>query len=406
MLSNSRKVVVSIRDTDHCKRLADPISKNTYHMEVLLPFSEAQKLDPGNANVRPFSEQKKPFKEMVTTVDEAPETFHLKNRGITYLAQDFDFENKTKELTISIPDIPKTAYEDDSAPIFGIADGGHTWEVIQRTVSRLEELRQKEGWSEPFVRVHFMSGEIVQDAVSDIVEALNTSSQVQAYTLDEYQGKFDELKEALKESGFDITVVAFRENESKEWNIVEIIRRLACFLKERWQEVPPTSMYKSGNKALGLYVNESSCVEFRRLYSVIKEVVTLPEYIQHQLSQGGVTENKKLGNVRGVKVLKKLESRPGTNFPTKHFLDMAALLPMASAFRELLVLRGDRYQWRLSPYDVFPKCAEQLYKVLLSRGSKAKIISHLGSDAEYWGACAQIVMRAQTSLLEEKFTQN
>jgi hypothetical protein len=247
-----------------------------------------------------------------------------------------------------------------------------------------------------------MSGEIVQDAVSDIVEALNTSSQVQAYTLDEYQGKFDELKEALKESGFDISVVAFRENKSKEWNIVEIIRRLACFLKERWQEVPPTSMYKSGNKALGLYVNESSCVEFRRLYSVIKEVVTLPEYIQHELSQGGVTENKKLGNVRGVKVLKKLESRPGTSFPTKHFLDMAALLPMASAFRELLVLRGDRYQWRLSPYDVFPKCAEQLYKVLLSRGSKAKIISHLGSDAEYWGACAQIVMRAQTSLLEEK----
>src|ERR1700730_12065617 len=323
MSSNSRKVVVSIRDTDHCKRLADPVSKNTFHMEVLLPFTEAQKLEPGNANVRPFSEQKRPFKEMVLTVEEAPETFHLKNRGITYLAQDFEFDNKTKELTVSIPDIPKTAYEDDAAPIFGIADGGHTWEVIGRTVSRLEELRQKEGWSEPFVRVHFMSGEIVQDAVSDIVEALNTSSQVLAYTLDEYQGKFDELKEALKESGFDVSLVAFRENESKEWNIVEIIRRLACFLKERWQEVPPTSMYKSGNKALGLYVNESSCVEFRRLYSVIKEVVTLPESIQHQLSQGGVVENKKLGNVRGVKGLKKLESRPGTSFLTKHFLDMA-----------------------------------------------------------------------------------
>jgi hypothetical protein len=406
MSSNSRKVVVSIRDTDHCKRLADPISKSTFHMEVMLPFTEARKLDPGNANVRPFSEQKRPFREMLETVDEAPETFHLKNRGITYLAQDFEFDNKAKELTVSIPDIPKTAYEDETAPIFGIADGGHTWEVIGRTILRLEELQQKNGWSEPFVRVHFMSGETVQDAVGDIVEALNTSSQVQAYTLDEYQGKFDELKEALKDSGFDISLIAFRENESKEWNVVEIIRRLACFLKERWQEVPPTSMYKSGNKALGLYVNESSCVEFRRLYSVIKDVVTLPEYIQHQLSQGGVIENKKLGNVRRVRVLKKSESRPGTSFPTRHFLDMAALLPMASAFRELLVLRGDRYQWRLSPYDVFPKCAEQLYKVLLSRGSKAKIISHLGSDAEYWGACAQIVMRVQTSLLEEKFTQD
>ena len=406
MSVNARKVVVSIRDTDHCKRLADPISKNTYHMEVLLPFTEAQKLDPGNANVRPFSEQKKPFKEMLTTVETAPETFHLKNRGITYLAQDFEFDNKTKELTVSVPDIPKMAYEDDSAPIFGIADGGHTWEVIIRTIGRLEELRQSEGWSEPFVRVHLMSGDVVQDAVSDIVEALNTSSQVQAYTLDEYQGKFDELKEALKASGFDTSLIAFRENESKEWHVVEIIQRLACFLKERWQEVPPTNMYKSKNKALGLYVNEASSVEFRRLYSVINEVVTLPEYIQHQLSQGGVIENKKLGRVRGVKVLKKLESRIGTTFQTKHYLDSAALLPMAAAFRELLVLRGDRYQWRISPYEVFPKCAEQLYKVLLNRGSKAKLISHLGNDAEYWGACAQIIMRAQTSLLEEKFSQN
>jgi hypothetical protein len=406
MSLNSRKVVVSIRDTDHCKRLDDPISKNTFHMEVLLPFTEAYKLDPGNANVRPFSEQKKPFKEMLTTVEQAPETFHLKNRGITYLAQDFEFDNKIKELTVSIPDIPQSAYEDDSAPIFGIADGGHTWEVIQRTIGRLEELRQSEGWTEPFVRVHLMSGEIVQDAVSDIVEALNTSSQVQAYTLDEYQGKFEELKEALKESGFDTSFIAFRENESKEWHVVEIIQRLACFLKERWQEVPPTSMYKSKTKALGLYVNETSSMEFRRLYSVINDVVTLPEYIQHQLSQGGVIENKKLGKVRGVKVLKKLESRLGTTFQTKHNLDSAALLPMAAAFRELLVLRGDRYQWRVSPYEVFPKCAEQLYKVLLNRGSKAKIISHLGTDAEYWGACAQIIMRAQTSLLEEKFAKN
>lgn len=407
MSLNTRKVVVSVRDTDHCKRLADPISKNTFHMEVLLPFSEAHKLDPGNANVRPFSEKKRPFKEMLKTVEGSPETFHLKNRGITYLAEDFEFDNKAKELSISIPDIPKSAYEDDSAPTFGIGDGGHTWEVIERTINRIEEFRQDADWTEPFVRIHLMSGEIVQDAVVEIVDALNTSSQVQAYTLDEYQGKFDELKEALKSAGFDTSVITFRENELKEWHVVEIIQRMACFLKERWQEVPPTSMYKSKTKALDLYANDTSCVEFRRLYSVITDVITLPEYIQHQLSQGGVIENKKLGKMRGVRTIKnkKSEARAGTNFQTKHILDMAALLPMASAFRELLVLRGDRYQWSVSPHEIFPQCAEQLYRVLLSRGSKAKIISHLGTDAEYWGACAQIVMRAQTRLLEERFVQ-
>src|SRR5262249_28125111 len=145
--------------------------------------------------------------------------------------------------------------------------------------------------------------------------------------------------------------------------------------------------------------------EFRRLYHVVSDVVTLPEYIQSQLSQGEGIERMKLGKMRGVKTLKKLSARPGSTFQTRHVLDLAALLPMAAAFRELLVLRGDRYQWRISPYELFPKCAEQLYKALLNRSGKAKIISHLGTDTEYWGACAQIVMRAQTSLLEEKFAQ-
>jgi hypothetical protein len=107
----------------------------------------------------------------------------------------------------------------------------------------------------------------------------------------------------VKESGFDTSVITFRENEGKEWHVVEIIQRLACFLKERWQDVPPTSMYKSKAKALDLFTNETSVLEFRRLYSVIKEVITLPEYIQHQFSLGGVIKKRKLGKVNGVKTL-------------------------------------------------------------------------------------------------------
>ena len=250
----------------------------------------------------------------------------------------------------------------------------------------------------------FMSGERCQVVVEEIVEALNTSSQVQAYTLDEYQGEFDELKAALKESGFDPSLIAFRENENKDWHVVEIIQRLACFLKDRWIEVHPTNMYKSKTKALALYINGQTREEFRRLYGIIKDVITLPEYIQSQLSQGGVIEGVKLGRVRGVKMPKKPETRPGTKYPAKHVMDMAILLPMAAAFRELLVLRGTRYEWQASPYEVFPPCADQLYRILLNRVSKAKIVSYLGTDAEYWGACAQIVLRAQTRLLETKLS--
>jgi hypothetical protein len=38
---------------------------------------------------------------------------------------------------------------------FGIADGGHTFEVIRQTFGRTNELQEREGWSEPFVRAQF-----------------------------------------------------------------------------------------------------------------------------------------------------------------------------------------------------------------------------------------------------------
>jgi AIPR protein len=403
MIIPSKSLRLSVRDNDHCKRLADPISQSIFHLEALLPFSEANKLEPGNANVRPPSEIKRPFREMIETVAESPETFHLKNRGITYLCDRFEFDNSKRTLTVHVPNIEAEQYGDDGVPKFGIADGGHTFRVINNAMQMIDVLRQDPEWVEPFVRVHFLSGEGSQEAsIEGIVEALNTSSQVQQYTLDEYKNEFDELKEALEKAGFDVGLVAFRENEDKEWHVIEIIQRLACFLKDRWQETHPASMYKSKTKALELFTNKSTRGEFSKLFDVIKDVVTLPEYIQSQLSLGGLVETRSFGRLRSVKAQKKPFVRPGTLYQSRHKLDGAALLPMASAFRELLQAKGDRYYWRVPPTEAFPRCAESLYKALLNRGGRLRITSHLGTDMEYWGACAQIVMRTQTSIIEER----
>ena len=397
-----KSVSLSIRDNDHCKRLADPLNRSTFHMEAFLPFSEATKLDRGNANVRPPSEVKKPFKDMLDTVAEDPEKFHLKNRGITYLCEKFELDNANKRLTVHIPKIPQERYQEEGVEKFGIADGGHTFSVIERVIANMADYSQKPEWAEPFVRVHFLAGEGSQDATEGIVEALNTSSQVQQFTLDEYRHEFDELKDALAKSGFDVNQISFRENEEKEWHIVEIIQRMSCFLRERWQETHPASIYKSKGKALDLYTNKATRPEFFRLLDVIYDVVTLPEYIQSQLSQGDLIDKRSLGQLRSVRPLKKVEVRAGTTFPTKHRIDMAAMLPMAAAFRELLQLKGGRYVWRVPKEAAFERCAESLYKALVARSRHIKSTSQLGSDMEYWGTCAQIVMRTQTTMIEER----
>lgn len=396
---SSNVVALALTDNEYCKRLKDPFRNDVFHLEVFLPFTQAVRLPRGNANVRPPNPKKPAYKAMLETVDTAPQTFHVKNRGITYFCDRFEYDNSKKLLSITVPIVSNG----DDELKYGIADGGHTFGVIEDTVNRLPDFKGRDEWSEPSVRVHFVAGRHnLPTSDEEIVEALNTSSQVQQYTLDEYAEEFGELKEALEKAGFDVNLVAFRENEEKEWHVLEIIQRMACFLKDRWQITQPASMYRSKGKALELYTNESTRGEFRRVYDVIKDVLTLPEFIQAELSTGEAIRGRRLGKVRVVKPLKKPFQRPGTPYQTEHKLDMAALLPMAAAFRELLALKGDRYTWRVDPKKVFRHCAEQLYTVLLNRIAKVRVTSQLASDMEYWSACVPIVMRAKDAELDTK----
>jgi hypothetical protein len=339
---------------------------------------------------------------MMETVEISPSTFHLKNRGIIYRCDKFEFENAKRVLRVTIPDIPNDELEDieNGNPKFGVADGGHTFEVIRQTVSRANELSEREGWTEPFVRVHFMAGQAFDSGeLEQVVEALNTSSQVQQFTLDEYNNKFDELKDALRNGGFNPDFIAFRENEEKEWDVREVIQRLACFLKDRWKSTQPSSMYKSKGKALDLYTNDTTHDEFRKLYSVAADVITLPEFIQSEFSKGDTVKGRKFGKMRAVKKLKGPKTRPGTSYATEHEMDLAASLPIAAAFRELLELKDDRYYWKADYKEVFKVAAEELYKALLNKGRTAKAVNSLGADSEYWTQCANIVLRAKYEVL-------
>lgn len=80
-------------------------------------------------------------------------------------------------------------------------------------------------------------------------------------------------------------------------------------------------------------------------------------------------------------------------------MDLAASLPLAAAFRELLDLKGERYCWRVKPKGVFKRCAEDLYKALASKSRTAKSVNSLGSDTEYWTQASNIVVRTKDEML-------
>jgi hypothetical protein len=398
----TQKIELYFEDPDQVSVVRDPKLEDVYHVQTFLSFKEINKLKRGNANVRPPEQKRKPFKAMKETVEYAPNTFQLKNRGITYICNNVEVDKKNNKLIVEIPD--GIANRNKSSFVrYGIADGGHTFEVITQTVAEEKDYDHIVTWKMPTAKVHFLVTKN-QDLVEPIVEALNTSLQVQQYSLDEYNNKFEPLKEALRESGFDLNVVAFRENEDKEWHVIEVIQRLGCFLKDRWVGTQPLAMYKSKGKALKLFTTEDGRQEFSQLYPVIKDVLTLPEYIQSEFSRGGKISAKSLAKLKCVKPLKKTYSRPGTTYSTDHQIDLAALLPMAAAFRELLYLPSDGqgYEWRMDYKEVFAHCAERLYSLLTRRIANVPMSNMIGSDVEYWTGCVQIVNNAREDIRDLK----
>ncbi|PYT20005.1 MAG: hypothetical protein DMG57_43610 [Acidobacteria bacterium] len=123
----------------------------------------------------------------------------------------------------------------------------------------------------------------------------------------------------------------------------------------------------------------------------------MPEFIQSEFSRGESVRGRKFGKVRAVKLkpLKTTWTRPGTAYQTDHEMDLAASLPIAAAFRELLELKGDRYYWRADYKKVFALANEELYEALLNKVRTAKAVNALGADTEYWTQASNIVLRAK-----------
>ena len=115
----------------------------------------------------------------------------------------------------------------------GIGDGGHTFSVISDTMERIETLKASDGWMEPYARVRFMTSKAAYVSPEEMVEALNTSTQVKEHTMDEYRNEFQPVKDILTKSGFDIRNISFRENDAGRWDIRDILQRLGCFLKDK-----------------------------------------------------------------------------------------------------------------------------------------------------------------------------
>ena len=100
----------------------------------------------------------------------------------------------------------------------GVVDGGHTYKIILEERDQLTDTQ--------YVQVEILTG--IEEDFDDIAGARNTSMQVKDKSLAELAGNLVVIKELVAGLPFEDDI-AYRENDEKEIDVLEVIALLSMF---------------------------------------------------------------------------------------------------------------------------------------------------------------------------------
>jgi hypothetical protein len=285
------------------------------------------------------------------TLRDNPEDFWLANRGGFLLAERVDYDDETSMLSIRLSE-PK---------LHGLADGATTNAVISKLQSRCG-----------------MTGIVVgltdHDRIGKLVQGRNRSVQVKEWSLADFRGGFQWLKDEVERPGGKLRGrIGWEENAQKDVSVLELISVLTLFhpyYEGSNGKRAPTAAFSSKGTADKRFLDEKMQPGYRALAPVIDEIAELHDHIQCKFEAAyaayGKNNNKKkhqLGKRKGTE--KKSVKLPFTQVSCEYKIDKGLIFPLLAAHRCLLSFDKDQAAWKTDPFDFFdnygPEIVGRLY---------------------------------------------
>jgi hypothetical protein len=222
-----------------------------------------------DVNPREVNARSAVFKTISKTLLDEPGRFHERNRGITIVADDLSFDDKRKEVVLTLAD----------QKLHGVVDGAHTLAAVLDAQGQPPE----GGWP-AFVFVKAITG-IDADQIAEIAGGLNTSQQVDLKSLENLRDHFATLQKVLaRESYADL--IAYKMNEDKPVDVREVLYYLAVFdCSEYNHSRHPVSLFGRKEGIVRTFADQAAKKEnagdsFRILISKAPEILRLRDTIE------------------------------------------------------------------------------------------------------------------------------
>jgi len=315
------------------------------------------------------------YKDIQSSLEDSGDpTFHLKNKGITLFAHKVDISEDKKVVTAYL------------GPNDGIADGGHTYQIILASQSK------NKCPDNQYIKFEVITG-IPERSKVDITGGLNTAVQVQEASLANLEGKFNWIKEVIKGTPYE-NKITFKQNEKGEFDIRDIIAFLTLFNVEHpdLKNRQPKEAYTSKAACLTLYRKNQESYEM--LKPILKDILYLHDYIH--INSRKIYDQEKNGKAALMVGVFDKRKRGKHQFVFMGVEDDCrlfdgALYPIFGALRFLVEKKPGQshYSWKFDSFNkvksLFDKVVADMvvttYNTSLVYGRKPDAI---GKDENHW----------------------
>lgn len=366
--------------TTHAVReLPDP-EKSIRHYILLCKAAKMPRRLPLDINPRAQNINLSVYKDVRESLISASPTFHLKNKGITMIAD--RVRRFEKKANVEVQFLKKGQ---------GIVDGGHTYQVIQSVLDSEDEQIP----DEQFVKVEILTN-VPDEYAVEIAGGLNTSIQVADMSLENLKGNFDWIKDDLSGENYEDRI-AYRENVSPDdfgppISIREVVAWLTMFLpNEHGHPKKENPKMAYGRKGDCLKAFQGELDRYMEMQPILRDILQLHDYIlYHALEK----YNESTGG-RGKALSFMQQRKRGYHL---HFMNEnisvrmhdGALYPIFGAFRYLVEKRNGKIGWKPGDFRKVKEFCDVILGEMVEITKKNSVergrnMDAIGKDDLHWG---------------------
>lgn len=268
--------------------------------------------------------------------------FHLLNRGVTIIADDGKLEHEILAATFG------------RGKKRGLVDGGTTvGALLQAIADGFTQNQNKE--EQQFLKVQVFCGPWTDEEVVDLAEALNTSIQVDSFSIANLAGEFDWIKNALAQKSVKFKVSYFANDEG-EISVDDVVQWLALFLMDE-----PSGAYSSKERCLKHFEDNGS--EYQKFSEVLVDIIKLAEHVPLQAkSQYNSSGNHKFGRLSIISDATKgsTYTLPVLGQTIDYAPHKAWVFPLMASLKPALDTSKSPFRWKKDPFKLFDRLAPEL----------------------------------------------